>query len=307
MQAFVRVDAGTEVVELVDVPAPEAGRGEVVVAMEAFGVGIHDRYFIAPQGPFPYVIGIEGAGIVSALGPDVTGIGIGDRFMVSSSMHPKGGTWAEAAAVDQGGITPMPDALDFATAAGIPVAGGTAVEAVHALDIQPGETIYVAGATGAIGTLVVQMAVQRGARIVGSASARNHEYLRSLGAELAVDYHDTDWTEQVLAWAPNGVDAALAIQPGTAPSSQGVVRDGGRVITVSGDPCPPERGIRVEQFAHRADSAGEKAALVDDITAERIHLVLEHVYPFADALAALEKTETRHARGKLVVTVGRLD
>lgn len=275
--------------------------------MEAFGVGIHDRYFIAPDGPFPYVIGIEGSGIISKVGPDVTGIEIGDRVMVSTSMNPKGGTWAEIAVAEQAGIRPMPDKLDFATAAGIPVAGGTAVESFHALDLKEGETLYVAGASGAIGTLVVQMAAQRGVRVVGSASASNHDHLHSTGAEFAVDYNDPDWPDQVRAWAPGGVDVALAIQPGTAPSSQSVVRDGGRVITVSGDPCQSERGIRVEQFTHRADSGEERAALVDDITAGRIELVLEHVYPFAEALTALEKTETRHARGKLVVTVGQTD
>ncbi len=303
MQAYVRVDAGSQTVELVDMATPEPEGGQVAVAMEAFGVGIHDRYFIKSDGPFPYVIGIEGSGIVGAVGPDVTGIAIGDRVMVSTSMHPKGGTWAEIAVVEQGGIRPMPDYLDFVTAAGIPVAGGTAVESFHALDLKPGETLYVAGASGAIGTLIVQMAAQRGARVVGSASAGNHDYLHSMGAEHAVDYHDTDWPEQVRTWAPGGVDAALAIQPGTAGSSQSVVRDGGRVITVSGDPCPGERGIRVEQFAYRPDSEPDKGSLVEAITAGRIRLVLEHFYPFAEALTALEKTETRHARGKLVVTV----
>lgn len=305
MQAYVRVDGDSQTVELVDIPAPVPEGGQVAVSMEAFGVGIHDRYFIKADGPFPYVIGIEGSGIVSSLGPDVTGIEIGDRVMVSTSMHPKGGTWAEIAVAEQSGIRPMPDALDFITAAGFPVAGGTAVESFHALGLKPGETLYVAGASGAIGTLVVQMATQLGARVVGSASAANHDHLRSMGAEHTVDYHDADWPDQVRAWAPGGVDAALAIQPGTAPSSQSVVRDGGRVITVSGDPCPGERGIRVEQFTHRPDSGQERDALVDDITAGRIHLVLEHVYPFAEALTALEKTETRHARGKLVVTLGQ--
>ncbi len=289
MQAFVRIDADSQTVRLADIPAPEAEVGQVAVTMEAFGVGIHDRYFISPNGPFPYVIGIEGAGVVAAVGPDVIGIEVGSRVMVSTAMHPKGGTWAESAVVEQAGISLMPDGLDFTTAAGIPVAGGTALESIHALDLKPGETLYVAGASGAIGSLVMQMAAQRGARVVGSASAPNHDHLRAMGAERAVDYRDGQWPDQVRAWTPGGVDAALAIQPGTAPSAQSVVRDGGRVITVSGDTCPSERGIRVKQFMHRAETAGEKAALVDDITAGRIVLVLEHVYPFAEALTALRR------------------
>lgn len=306
MRAFARINSHSMDVELIDVAEPESDHGEVAVTVAAFGVGIHDRYFIAPDGPFPYTIGVEAAGVVHTTGAGTDGIEVGDRVMVSTSMNPKGGTWAERVVVDSSGVRAMPAGLDFPTAAGIPVAGGTAVEAMHALALRDGDTLYVAGASGAIGTLVVQMAASRGVRVVGSASAGNHEYLRSLGAELAVDYRDPAWPDAVRNWAPGGVDAALAIQPGTAATSRSVVRDGGRVITVSGDPCDSERGIHVEQFMHRADSGDEVDQLVGDIEAGRIRLVLEHVYAFEEALSALEKTETRHARGKLVVAVSML-
>lgn len=306
MRAYVRVDAGTQMVELAEVAAPVAGDHEVLVEVMAFGVGIHDRYFIPSDVAFPYTIGTEGAGLVAEVGADVSGIAVGDRVMVSTVLAPQGGPWAELVVVDPEGITPMPDALDFPTAAGIPVAGKTAVESMHALGLRKGETLFVAGASGAIGTLVVQMAAQGGVRVVGTASVPNHDHLRSLGAELAVDYRDPSWPVEVRRWAGGGVDAALAIQPGTPPSSRDVVRDGGRVVTVSGDPCPSERGIRVEQFVHRTDAHREMVELVDDISAGRIRLVLEHVYPFEDALSALEKTETRHARGKVVVTLPQL-
>lgn len=303
MKAYVRVDAHTQVVEQRDVPVPVADDGEVVVDVRAFGVGIHDRYFIPSELSFPYVIGTEGAGVVAGVGAGVSGVDVGDRVMVSAALSPKGGPWAEQVVVDASSIMAMPEGLDFTTAAGIPVAGKTAVETMHALDLQAGETLYVAGASGAIGTLVVQLASRRGVRVVGSASAPNHEYLRSLGADHTVDYRDPAWPDEVRQWSGGGADAALAIQPGTPTSSRDVVRDGGRVVTVSGDPCGSERGIRVEQFIHRTDAGEEMSELIDHITAGRIRLVLEHVYPFDDALSALEKTETRHARGKLVVTV----
>lgn len=302
MKAFTRTEAQTQQVELTDVIPPEPGPGEVAVAIEAFGVGIHDRYFIPPNGPFPYTIGIEGAGVVRELGADVEGVEVGDRVMVSSPMDPKGGTWAELAVVARNGVMAIPDDLDFTTAAGIPVAGKSAIDSVHALELHEGETLYIAGASGAIGTLVVQLATQRGVRVVGSASASNHEYLLSLGAEIAVDYHDATWPDEVRRWAGGGVDAALAIQPGTAAASVAVTRDDGRVITVSGDPSAHERGIRVEQFTHRPDAGADLGELIDAITSGRVQVVLEHVYEFGQALTALEKTETRHARGKLVVT-----
>lgn len=290
-------------VELVEVAVPSPDAGEVVVDVHAFGVGVHDRYFIPADVSFPCVIGLEAAGVVTAVGAEVTGIATGHRVMVSGLGNPKGGTWAQFVAVNQRGISAMPEGLDFVAAAGIPIAGNAAVESMHTLGLTAGQTLYVAGASGAIGTLVVQMAAQRGVRVVGSASPANHEYLLSLGAELVVDYQDLGWPEEVRRWGSGGVDAALAIQPGTPASSQDVVRDRGHLVTVSGDPVPPQRGIRVEQFQHRADPSRDMADLIEDIASGRIRMVLGNVYPFDQALSALEKAETRHARGKLVVAV----
>lgn len=211
MQAYVRLYPVDQTVMFIEVAAPIADSEEVVVAVHAFGVGIHDRYFIPPEVSFPYVIGLEAAGVVTAVGAAVTGITRGDRVMVSGLGNLKGGTWAEFVAVNQRGIRVVPDALDFVTAAGIPIAGDAAVESMHTLAMSDGETLFVAGASGAIGTLVVQMAAQRGVRVVGSASAANREYLLSLGGELAVDYRDPGWPEEVRRWASGGVDAALAI------------------------------------------------------------------------------------------------
>ena len=149
--------------------------------------------------------------------------------------------------------------------------------------------------------MLIQRAAHRGIRVAASASEANHPYLLSLGAELAVDYRDPSWPDEVRRWAPQGVDAALAILPGTAEGCLSVVRDGGHLVTVSGDPVRSVRGIRVEQFQHRPDVRAEMAALVDDIATGRVRLSLERVYQFEDAVEALEKTETRHARGKLVV------
>jgi NADPH:quinone reductase-like Zn-dependent oxidoreductase len=303
MQAYVRTDATDQNVERAEVPAPTPDADEVIVAVHAFGVGVHDRYFIPQRVSFPYVIGLEAAGVVAETGAEVAGISVGDRVMVTSVGNPKGGTWAPFAAVSPSRVTVVPDALDLVTAAAIPIAGDAAVESLHTLGMESGQTSFVAGASGAIGTLVVQMAVQRGVRVTGSASPANHDHLRSLGAELAVDYGDPAWADQVREWVAGGVDAALAIQPGTPAPSLQVVRDSGHLVTVSGDPCPSERGIHVEQFPHRADTRSDMAELVADISTGRIRMVIEHIYPFELALTALEKTETRHARGKVVVTV----
>ncbi|NVI91246.1 NADP-dependent oxidoreductase [Actinomadura sp. BRA 177] len=305
MKAYVRIDTVDQRVELADVEVPSPDADEVALEVHAFGVGVHDRYFISPEVAVPYVIGLEAAGVVTAVGSAVHGVAVGDRVMATTMMNPKGGTWAESVVVNQRGVAPIPDEFDFTTAAAIPIAGDAAVECMHTLGMQPNQTLYVAGASGAIGTLVVQLAAQRGVRVVGAASPANHDYVRSLGAELAVDYRDPAWADAVRAWAPGGVDSALAIQPGTPASSRAVVRDGGHLVSVSGDPCPSERGIFVEQFAHRPDVGADMAELVEAIAHGRINLEIERVYAFDEALAALEKTETRHARGKVVVEVRR--
>lgn len=305
MRAFARTSADTDTVELIDRPSLQPGDHEVLVAIRAFGVGIHDRYFIPQRGPFPYTIGTEGSGVVMATGAAVTSVNVGEHVMLTTILQSQGGTWAELAVAPEKTVFRIPETLGFATAAGIPIAGGAAVETLHTLDLGRGSTLFVAGGSGAIGTLLIQMATRRGIRIAASASASNHAYMLALGAELAVDYRDPSWPDQVRRWAPGGVDAALPIVPGIATECLAVVRDGGHLVTVSGDSgaVPAERGIRIEQFQHRPDIGADIAKLVDDIAAGRIRLILEHVYDFENAVAALEKTETRHARGKLVVGI----
>lgn len=305
MQAYARTAADSSEVKVVDVPIPVPGHGEVRVQVHAFGVGIHDRSFI-PQGvAFPYPIGTEGAGTVAELGPQVTGVAAGDRVLFTTSLQPQGGAWAEYAAVRSDTLVPLPDGLTFAQGAALPVAGKAALESLNALGLRRGQTLFVAGASGAIGSLVIQLAAAQGVRVAGSASAGNHAYMRGLGLEHAVDYHDAAWPEEVQAWADGGVDAALAIQPGTGVASQTVVRDGGRVVTVSGDSAQitPVRGITVQQIGHSPGTHQQFAELVDSVASGDVQLVIENEYPFAEALAALQKTETRHARGKSVVVV----
>ncbi|GAA4512387.1 hypothetical protein GCM10023159_17780 [Brevibacterium yomogidense] len=159
-------------------------------------------------------------------------------------MQDKGGSWAEYAVVDEDAlILPLPVDLDFVQAAALPVAGNTALRALAALgDLDPGSSIFIAGGAGAIGTLAIQLARLRGLRVAASASPRNHDYLRSLGAEVAVDYRDTHWPDQIRHWVSKGVDAALAVHPDTSAETLRAVADGGRLITISGDAVVPERG-----------------------------------------------------------------
>lgn len=305
MQAYVRTSARNRDIELTDMPVPEAGDGEVLVQVEAFGVGIHDSYYVPDDVDFPYVIGTEAAGVIVRTGNGVLDYQAGDRVILNSAMQAKGGCWAEYVVVSESELYSLPAEMDFTAGAAFLIAGKTALESMRALELGSGDILFVAGASGAIGTLVIQLATAKGIRVIGSASQRNHDYILSLGAESAVDYSDPNWQRAVGQWCHGGVSAALAIQPNTAADSMAVVRDGGRVITVSGDQIKSERHIEVAQIEHREDTRHAVNDLLTDIADERILLVIEGVYPFADALDALRKTETRHARGKVVVDLER--
>lgn len=303
MKAYVRTSAEGRNVDLVEIPIPDVGDDEALVKVEAFGVGIHDRYYIPDDAGFPYTIGTEAAGTIVESGSKVAHFQTGDRVMLTSVMLAKGGCWAEYVVVPQNALVALPDTMGFTEGAAIPIAGKTALECIRALGLAAGDTLFVAGASGAVGTLVVQLATRRGIRVAGSASPKNHEYMLSLGAEFAVDYSAADWTQQVRQWCPGGVSAALAIQPDTAAGSMQVVRDAGKVITVSGDKIEAQRDITVAQLDHQEDAQKVVADLASNIAVGKLRLVLEHVYPFEQALDALQKTETRHARGKLVVNL----
>lgn len=305
MKAFVIAEPGATTVEPADVPVPVIGADELLVRVRAIGVGIHDSYFLPPSIAYPFPIGIEGAGTVDQVGSGVTGYRPGDRIAFVSAMQPKGGTWAEYAAVRADSlILPLPPDLGFAQAAALPVAGNTTLRAIAGLgDLPPDAALFVAGGSGAIGTVAIQLARHRGWRVGASASQHNHEYLHRLGAEKTVDYHHADWTEEILGWMPGGVDAAIAVQPATSADSMRVTRDGGSVVTVSGDAVTPERGIRVATIPHGIDVRADLARLVDDVAAGTVHIEIERVYPFAEARQALARVQTRHVRGKVVLTL----
>jgi NADPH:quinone reductase-like Zn-dependent oxidoreductase len=306
VRAFVKADGTGDNFELADVDVPTIGDDQLLVRLYAVGVGIHDSYFLPDEVIYPYPIGIEGAGVVEAVASGVTDYRPGDRIAFISSMQTKGGTWAEYAVVDSSSlILRVPADVDFVEAAGLPVAGGTSLRAIAALSHLPsGASLFIAGGSGAIGSLTIQIARQRGWLVAASASARNHDYMRSLGAEAVVDYHEADWTDDIRRWQPEGADAAIAVQPGTTADSMRVVKDGGTVVTISGDTVTPERGIHVEMVAHEPDVREQLSQLLQDVSVKEVHLELERVYRFDQAAEALARVQTRHVRGKLVL---RLD
>lgn len=304
MRAIVKRSAQPDDIALTTVPVPDVNDCQLLVRIRAIGVGIHDGYYLPETIDYPYPIGIEAAGTIEKIGVKVTNYQVGEPIAFVSAMQPKGGTWAEFAVVEDASlIVRIPPGVTFEQAATVPVAGNTVLKAFHALDLKPNDTLFVAGASGAIGTFAIQLAVARGCIVAGSASRANHAYMLSLGAAKTVDYHDANWVEEILKWRPGGVDAALAIQPGTAAQSMPAVRDAGCVVVVSGDDIKSERGIRTEHIPHHIKIQQELAQMLEQISWGEIKVEIQQTLPFENGLEALQKTQTRHARGKLVIAL----
>ncbi len=195
---------GPEVLEIVDLPEPHPGPGEVRIAVRAAGVNASDwkkRQGLMDR-ELPQTMGHEAAGVVDELGEGVADVAVGDRVFGLSAA---GAAQAELAVLSY--YAPVPPSLDFPGAAALPAAIETATRALDQLGAGSGSTLLINGASGSVGSAAVQLAVARGARVIGTASPANHDYLRSLGAEPVA--YGEGLTGRVRALAPGGVDVAL--------------------------------------------------------------------------------------------------
>jgi NADPH:quinone reductase-like Zn-dependent oxidoreductase len=300
---------GPERLEVLDLAVPVPGPGEVLVRVEAAGVNEVDTMFregYLDGGARPLIMGSDFSGVVEALGPDADGLAPGDEVYGYKLLG--NGTYAEYVTVRADWVARKPATITHAEAAALPCVGLTAYQAVvDELDVRAGETVLVTGAAGGVGTVAVQLAADRGARVVGTASARNETYVRDLGAEDFVDYTAGDWVDAVRAVHPAGVDAALtAIGGETKRRAPGALRDGGRLVWISGD---DKAGPPMERFiagSYRGgmpdrDTLRALAGLVDE---GRLRVALQEVYALEDAKAAQLEVVGGHVRGKLVIGVG---
>ncbi|MGA5817535.1 quinone oxidoreductase family protein [Kitasatospora sp. NPDC094028] len=297
-----------DVLAPVEIELPAPGPGQVRIAVRTVGVNPLDHKLrsgaMAAFFPvvFPAVPGYELAGVVEAVGADVTGFAPGDEVFGA----PMGGGYAEHALVDAATLAHKPATLGWAEAAAIPVAAETAERALDVLGVRPGETLLVHGAAGGVGTLLLQFARARGITVIGTASEANHAHLRDLGA-IPVTYGE-GLAERVRAAAPGGrVDRVLdaAGQGGVLPLSIELAGDAQRVLTIADPMGAPEHGVRFtggtdggEPYHQRAYAAA--LALHEE---GALRLPLHRVLPLAEAVEAHRLSEHGHLRGKIVLTV----
>jgi len=264
MRAAVIDDFGGDL-DIRQVPVPEIGPDEVLVRVEAAGVGVWDpweregafsdlyreRYGIAPT--FPYVIGFDGAGTIAAVGDTVTRFHVGDRVYADRHINPKGGFYAEYAAVIADHVAPIPGNLSIEAAGAMPVDAITALIGLDdTLRLQGGETLLVFGAGGGLGHLALQIAKRMGARVLAVCSGQDGVALaRRLGADAVVEGRTEDILAAARAFAPEGLDAALLTAGGeTAEHALKALREGGRAAWPRGIQPIAEhrRGIAYSEY-----------------------------------------------------------
>jgi NADPH:quinone reductase-like Zn-dependent oxidoreductase len=289
---------GPEVLELVDLPDPHPSVGQVRVAVRAVGVNPIDWKVRsgAMGGELPQTTGREVAGVVDELGEGVTDVKPGDEIFGFAA----GGGGAAELALSQDYAT-IPPSIGFAAASALPVAVETAVRTLDLLGVDADTTVLINGAAGGVGTAAVQIARDRGARVIGTASPGNHEYLRSLGAEPVT--YDDGLAERVRAESPNGVDAALdAAGGGALPALVDLAGGPGHVVTIADYAGAQETGATFSGGMGTARAVHALAEIGDLIDAGRFSLPVQR-FPLDQIAEAHRVSETGHVRGKLVLLV----
>ena len=301
MKAIVKIDKDLDQFKLVDLEIPEISESEILVKMKAIGVGVHDAYYFDPKAQYPYIIGIEGAGEIVKLGKNVEKYKINDRIAFVSLNQTKGGTWAEYAVITMDSlIIPIPNQMSFELAASLPIAGGTALRALEAMHMEAGQSLFIAGASGAIGSLIIQLASQAGLLVSGSASSKNQEYMKRLGAIHTVDYSSLNWIQEVKDWSYDGVDGVISIPKNSSMDCLELLKPGGKILSVSNDQITSDE---VDHVPYPFNSKIRKSLLTlfKQVDEGDVFVFVDETYPLEDAIEALRIRQKGHARGKTII------
>jgi NADPH:quinone reductase-like Zn-dependent oxidoreductase len=302
--AYIEQHGGPEVLKYGDQPDPKASPGEVVIDIVAASVNAADwkvRAGSYAQMKMPYVLGRDFSGTISALGAGVSEFRVGDAVFGVCDTGQEG-AYAEKIVMKAAIIARKPDRLSHVDAAALALAGLTAISAVdETLKLKAGETILIQGGAGGVAGFAIQFAKHLGARVITTASASNHDYLRKLGADQVIDYNTTDFTRVV-----SNCDAVFDTVGGdVATKSFAVLKPGGRAAFIASGaqaPKPPRDDVSsLRPPVKRTRPPLERIAelyLSGAVRAPEIKL-----YRLSDAVEAHRVSESRHLRGKLVFQV----
>jgi NADPH:quinone reductase-like Zn-dependent oxidoreductase len=285
-----------------EVADPKVGPGQVLIEVRAAGVNPVDWKVMAGgldpmmDAVFPVIPGWDVAGVVTRVGPDTPDFAPGDEvisYARKDVVH--AGTFAEYIAVSADHVARKPAALDWAQAGGLPLAGLTALHTLDRLAVGPTDILLVHGAAGGVGSLAVQIAVARGARVIGTASERNHDFVRDLGAEPVA--YGEGVVDRIRALAPDGATAVADFVGGQLETTLAVLAPGGRHASIA-DSSVVQHGGQSLWVRPNGAKLAEVAALAEQgvLTVE-----IAETFPLEKAAAAFDASRTHHTRGKLVI------
>lgn len=309
-------------VEEIEKPLPN--KGEVVVEVHAVGLNPVD-YKTATNGnphwTYPHILGLDVAGTIDEVGEGVVDWKKGDRVVYHGDFMKKGG-YAEYAVTTAHAISRIPDAVTFEEAAALPTAGYTAYEALfRKLPMNYIQTILIHGGAGGVGGFGVQLAKNAGKTVFSTASAHNHEYVKSLGADYVIDYREENVVEKVLELTNGrGVDAVLdTVSAKNATDSLDMIAYRGHLAHIAGTPDytkvkPFTKVISYHEVAlnaaHHIDDTIAQADLAkmgDELLAlvaeKNVAPMIEHIISLKEVPSALEELSKRHVKGKIIAKV----
>ncbi|MFC0531895.1 NADP-dependent oxidoreductase [Phytohabitans kaempferiae] len=313
MRAF-QVPAPGKGPELADLPAPEPGEGQVLVRVKAAGLNAIDNWIVAGQMAetmrhvYPLVLGRDAAGVVEAVGPGDGQVGVGDEVighvLLGSPIHD--GTLAEYAVLPTEAVARKPEGLDFVTAAALPLAGAAAKAAVDAVDPRAGHRVLVVGASGGVGSYVIQMLAAMGVTVMATGRESETERLTELGAARIIDYGAAPIADQIREAYPEGIDGlidVLAYTPQELPLA--AVGEGGHVVSLLGaadEQALAAVGLTGTNIIARP-TRDVLTMLADQVVAGGLKVDVETVLPLDRAADAFSILASGRARGKIVVQV----
>jgi NADPH:quinone reductase-like Zn-dependent oxidoreductase len=298
---------GPQVLIEENAPRPEPSSGEVLIEVHAAGVNPIDwkvREGYAKdwlRHKLPLILGWDVSGVIVELGSGVKGFKKGDEVYGKLDSG-RDGAYAEYAVSYTDNIALKPGTLDHVHAAAVPITALTAWQSLFDLaNLSAGQTVLIHAAAGGVGHFAVQFAKWKGARVIGTASARNEEFVKKLGADMVIDYTTKKFEDEV-----SGVDCVLDTQGGEILNrSLCILKKGGIVVSTIGEPSADDLaryGVRSSHIIARADSR-QLVRIAELIDAGHVRPVVETVLPLAEARRAHEMSQTGHVRGKIVLKI----
>jgi NADPH:quinone reductase-like Zn-dependent oxidoreductase len=296
-----------DVVTVTEAPEPTVGPRDVLIEARAAGVNPVDHLIVkgflrGGELTQPLAIGSEVAGVVAAVGAEVTDLAVGDE--VFARVDPRvGGAFAEYVAVDRSLVAVKPETLSFAEAASLPLVGLTAWQALtEQSQVGPGTRVLIHGGAGGVGSVAVQLAKHLGAEVVATASADSVELVRKLGADQVVDYRAEQFDEVL-----SDIDVVFDTVGGpTQDRSFRVLKPGGTLVSIVpiADPEAKKAEWNVDARAFMMRPHGEQLTRLAELVASgELQPLLETTFPLTETVAALQKVERGGARGKTVITI----